>query len=208
MTEIAPKDALAAFTRAEVENHGEGDWDGAHALMTLHNVDGELRIGAYAMIDPAISPDAYAPFIARIAAESITKAMAKDDPASPMPPDREQFPPPCAYLLQIEAYMAKLPPDATEPERAQFDRDGRDRKIHARPDAAEIVSAVCADVHGRLYSAMKERGSDEITVTFHAPLDRQAGNGLTGRFADALLAAAYATGMACWALPGPIPMSN
>jgi len=196
MAEIAPKAALAAFTRREVENQGDDDWDGPHQLLTLHNVDGELRVGTCATILPDMPPDAYPSLILKTAAEAMRKA--DEDP---------EFPAPCAYLLQIEAFMARIGADASEHERKRFDRDGRDRKIRDRADAVEIVSVVTADVHGRLYQAMKRRDNGEITQSFHSPLDRQK-NAVTGRFADALLAAAYATGMKCWGLPAPIPMSN
>lgn len=199
MTEIAPKTALAAFTRDQVADHDE--WDSPHAFMTLHNIDGEIKVGMYAMITPDFPPDQYKRAITGMALDFLRRYDADDDV---MATDDGKLPPPCAYLLQIEAHIAIIPPDASKADREQLDRDADNRQIHARPDAVEICNAVCADVHGRVYMATKRRDTGEVDEQFSGPLN----NTIRGRFANALLAIAHATGMSHWGLPGPIPLNN
>jgi hypothetical protein len=181
------RDQLAAITRQMIEKHQ--DWDSAHEFV-IWTWDGrDLALGTLAVIDPAMNPQDYPDIMVRLVSSH-----------------REKHPEPPAYafVLQIEAFGVVAPAkDATEAERAQFDRDRRGRKFHQRPDAVESCVAYCADIHGRLFTAGKRRGHDGITEEFYPP-----GKGLGGRMVKGLLAVAYACGMADHGLPGPPPLAN
>lgn len=155
-----------------------------HQFVTLH-WDGErLTPGTLAMITPDIHPTSYPALIAKIAKDEL---------------DGERGDTVYAYALQIEGWSVVAPgAEASEAERQAFDADRIGRTFHQRPDATEIATTWCADVHGRTWSAVKRRTQpDDVEVTFWAP-GKASGQLVTG-----LLAIAQATGSVLYGLPAP-----
>ena len=169
-----PRDVMAAEVRALVERHD--DWDSMHQFVTVHWDGAKVSYGTVGIIDPAIHPADYGKVMAELAAHRIADE-----------PDR----PPCAYLLQIEGFgVTEPPPSASDEERARFNQDRQDRTFHERADAIEFCQAWCADIHGRLWSATKERSRPgHVEVKFYRP-----GNAPSGQLIRALLSIASATG--------------
>ena len=169
-----PRDVMSAEVRAAIERHDE--WDAMHEFVTLH-WDGEhLSYGTVGIIDPGIHPAQYGKLMAGLAAKQISA-----EPATL----------PYAYLLQIEGHGVLEPlPSASDEERAQFNRDRRERTFHKRADAYEFAQVWCADIHGRLWSATKRRDCPEdIQVRFYRP-----GAAPSGQLIEALISVAAATG--------------
>jgi hypothetical protein len=188
---ITPATELAAFTRSVVDMHE--DWDGMHQFMVLVSDEGTITPRVIGVIDPALHPDLYPKFIAKLAWEDVQGM--KDGDLSPV-----------AYLLQIEAYGVTMPPpgNMTPEEEAELSRARRDRTFHQRPDAQETCMALCADVRGRIYQVTKFRADGRIEEEQIAPGDYTVG----GQMAQALRAVAHATGVLCWSLPGSPQMAN
>lgn len=185
---IPPRDIFAAETRRTIEMHDE--WDSPHCFVTLHWDGEKVSAGTYACIMPDIHPDEYPEIMIKAAAKEYEQR--PDDPAY-------------AYLLQIEAFGVVQPgPDASAAELAQFHNDRFDRTFHKRPDAVEIATAYCADVHGRVWAATKRRSKpSEINEEFYAP-----GKAPGGQMMKGLLTVAYGTGMMAYGLSGPPWMAN
>jgi hypothetical protein len=182
---IVPKAELAAVTREAVEAHEE--WDSPH-WFTGWCWDGEkLNPGLVACIVPDVHPDQYPSRVMKMVAKYLS------DDGNPAP---------VAFMLQFEAFGVTMPAEGSMSgeEAEQFRRDRLGRTFHKRPDAVESCIAYCADVHGRVWYAAKVRGREDegITENFYPP-----GRSPGGRFMKALLAVAYATGMAAHGLPGP-----
>lgn len=174
----APRELLAAKTREVIEQHDQ--WDSPHCFQILGR-DGACR--SYAAIAPDVHPDQYPALMSGLAGKRLEEH--PDDPAY-------------AYLLQIEGWGVADPgPDAAQEERRQFEADRRGRTFHARPDRIETVTAWCADIHGRLWSAARVRGDEGIRECFYPPGSRMAG----GQFVRAILAVALTTGVMAWGLP-------
>jgi len=183
MSELVPRTVLANFTRAKVLMYD--NWDGPHQFMSLHWEDGHLETGTLAFITPDVPAEQYPDMMRRVAA------------------DAEHNSPPVAYLLRFEGWLDSIAVDASPEQRRAFENDPR--PIRDRPSRVEVCMALCADVHGRLWHAQKRRDTGGITEMFVRPgSDVQAG----GRFAQALLAVAYAAGMAYHDLPGPPWVAN
>lgn len=179
-----PPEIFAGVTRRITEAHEE--WDSPHQFFTLHWDGEQLGFGTLAAIDPGIHPDAYADLMARIAREAM---------------DGENAATLYGYALQIEAHLVVAPaPEASAEERARFQVDRIGRRFHQRPDAVETALTYTADVHGRVWGALKRRGHDGIEEVFYAPGERET----HGQMVDALLAVATITGTAVHGLP----MSN
>ncbi len=156
---------LVALTRKMIEDHDE--WDALHALLVIGpDSDDGTCVRAYFAIDPAIDPGEYPALIKAAARESAAKGA-----------------PPYALLLQIEAFGAALPPDASPEDKAQFEADRANRAIYQRADAVEAVWAWTVDVHGRMWSASNNRGQDRIEEHAYEPGDRVA----SGRMIAAML---------------------
>ena len=183
-----PREVFADFTRQTIEAHDE--WDSPHCFITLHWDGEQVSVGTYASIMLDINPADYPAYMISLAREEHEKN--PDDPAY-------------AYLLQAEFFGATEPgPDASEAERAQFQRDRLGRTFHQRDDAEEIATAWCADVHGRLWAATKRRSQPGVVhETFYAP-----GKAPGGQMIRGLLAVAYSTGMMAYGLPGPSWVAN
>ena len=175
-----PRDVFSAVTRKAIEDHGE--WDSLHHFQTLHWDGEKLTCGTFAAIDPGIDPPDYPALMARIAARR--QEEHPEDPAY-------------AYLLQIEGFGVIA--GASAAEREQFDRDRIGRTFHQRADAVESAMAYCADVHGRLWYAVKTRSEPGVVVEHFCPPGKTPG----GQMIRGLLAVAYATGMKVHGLPGP-----
>ena len=179
-----PRSVFAAFTRKAIEAHDE--WDSPHCFMTVH-WDGEsLACHTYVCVMPDIDPVDYPALMIKAAREQLEK-----DPDDP----------PYGYLLQIEGHGVKEPePGASEEERERFNKARLGRTFHQLPDAIEVATAYCADIHGRLWVAAKRRDKPgEISENFYAPGNPKIG----GQMVKGLLAVAYTTGMTAWGLPGP-----
>ena len=183
-----PPEVFAGVTRRMIEAHDT--WDSLHEFATLH-WDGEsLDFGTLVVIDPAIHPNAYADLMTKAACE----AMSGEHAATLY-----------GYALQIEAYTVAEPaPDASAEERARFQADRVGRKFHQRPDAVESVLAYSADIHGRVWGAIKRRGHDGIDEVFYAPGERPS----HGQMVDALLAIAVLTRTAVHGLPAINPFGG
>lgn len=184
-----PKGIFAQAARHAIESHAE--WDSLHAFVTFFLEDGDLAAGTWAAIDPGIDPPDYPRLMMKLARKDLDEY-----------PDRIPY----AYLLQIEAFGVIEPgKDASAEEKMRFQADRLGRTFHQRPDASEIACAYVADVHGRLWSAVKRRGrEEEISENFYPPGPHQPG----GQLIRGLLSVAYATGMLCHGLPGPASLTN
>jgi hypothetical protein len=177
------REQFAAFTRRVIDGHTE--WDGLHAFMTLHERDGDIAVGTYAALDPAIDPNRYPAMIANLAAEQYEK-----DPGLLT----------VGYCLQIEAHGVTGPgPGATAAERETFERARITRTFHQLPTAVESAVAYTADIHGRLWTAGKIRGRDGVSEHYYPAGDRH----ISGQMVRALIAAALATRAVQHGLPLP-----
>ena len=185
MMSVPPREALAAVTRQAIEVHDE--WESPHSFQTLHWDGREIATGTYMRIMPDIYHHQYPGLMAQAAYEQ--QRERPDDP-------------PCAYLLQVEAFGTVEPgKDASEEERDRYQRARLGRTFHELPGAQEVCAAYCADVHGRLWSAVKRRGNPgEISEHFYPPHSPRQPGGLV---VNALLSIAYTTGTARYGLPGP-----
>ena len=179
---IPPKEPFAAFTRKVIEDHDE--WDSLHHFLTLFWSDGELHVGTWAAIDPGIDPPKYELLMRKIALQEFEKE------------DEHAY----AYLLQVEGHGVTAPgPGASLDEVAAFERARRERTFHQRPDAVEGAYAWCADIHGRMWSATKQRDKPGVIEEMYFP----PGEGPGGQMVTALLQCALATGHVGYGLPLP-----
>jgi len=185
MTAAPPRGPFAAVARKAVEDHDE--WDSMHQFVTFGWDGGKLSAHTAVVIDPAIHPDDY-PAMLR-------DQVARENAAHPGRPSY-------AFLLQIEAHGVTGPAgDATDAERAEFEAARRTRTFHRLPQAREICVAYLADVHGRLWTAGKERGrEDRLEEHFYGVL---AADRPGGQFIRALVSIGYAQGAAHFGLPVP-----
>jgi hypothetical protein len=174
-----PRQVMAAEARRIIELHDE--WDRPHAFEILHWDGARVRCSTHMMI----LADVPARYYPRLMMEAVRKWH-----------DEHPDYPPYAYLVQIEAFGVADPrADAGEEERRVFEEARRDRTFHEHPDRHETVNAWCADIHGRLWAAMRVRGSDEIHESYYAP-GRAPGGGLI----RGVLACAAYTGAAAYGL--------
>jgi len=185
VSELVPRERLAWFTRGYVEDHE--DWDGEHEFLMLVWEGGEVRVRTAVIIPQDVPADVYPQIMHGIVAQELKTR--RDAPV--------------AYLLRFEGYMAELV-GASKEEVAAFDAD--DRPIRDRPGSFEVCTAICVDVHGRQWYAMKRREGGGITEAYFPPGRRDVVPG--GRFGKALESVAYATGMSHYGLPGPPWMAN
>lgn len=192
MAEVVPKAALAAEVRSTAADHDH--WDRPACFRILHWHEDELWTSFCAFITLEISTEEY-PALVR---DLVTKNLLKGDRSKP---------PPCAYLLEHEGWMAQASVTASKAERDQIDRDAAARRIHTRPDRVETAIVIAADVHGRLFSAFKRRDTGEVTENMTMP-GQYGRDGVGGRLPEVLLAAANAIGVAFYDLPGPPAMAN
>jgi len=187
MSELVPRQALAEFTRAGVAEHD--DWDGEHEFMILGWENGEVRVRTVVLIPPDVPADAYPAIMSAIAVREL----------------RDHGRGPVAYLLRFEGWMDGVGPYASAEQQEAFKNDPR--PIRDRPSRIETCMALCADVHGRMFHAMKVRDNGEVSEMYFAPGDK-AGVQAGGRFSEALLTIAHATGMGYLGLPGPPWVAN
>ena len=159
------EEKIAALTRKTIEDHT--DWDALHALFVIHRDGDGIAVRSVIAIDPAMEPAMYPVLI-----EMMVSERAKEDG------------PPYALLLEIEAFGAKAPQDdAPAWEKAQFEADRANGTIHQRADAVEAAWGWAVDVHGRMWTATKTRGSEEIEESVYEPGSGNVG----GRFPKAML---------------------
>jgi hypothetical protein len=179
---IPPRSAFAGYARQVLEDHDE--WDSPHAFMTLHWDGEKLTCGAYVCIMPDVHPDRYPAMMLETARESL-----RQNPGSP----------PYGYLLQCEAFAAAEPgPDATDGERRLWEADRVGRTLHERPDAVESAVVYCADIHGRLWTAVKPRKDPgAISESFYPPGQTAVG----GQFIRGLLGVCDLTAVAGHKIP-------
>ncbi|WP_433225421.1 hypothetical protein [Actinomadura formosensis] len=168
-----PSEIFAGVTRRITEAHET--WDSPHRFVTLH-WDGErLDFGTVALITADVHPGNYPNLMLKTAREAMT-----GDRASTL----------CGYALQIEGHSVVEPgPEASAQEWARFQADRIGRRFHTRPDAVESALTYCADIHGRVWGAIKRRGVDGIDEVFYAPGERAS----HGQMVDALLSVAIVT---------------
>lgn len=183
-----PPEVFAGVTRRMIEMHDT--WDSPHSFATLH-WDGErLDFGTFAMIATDVHPDNYPNLMLKIAREAMN-----GDRASAL----------VGYALQIEGYSVVEPDsDASPDERARFQADRVGRRFHRRPDAVESALAYSADIHGRVWGAIKRRGHDGIDEISYAPGERPT----HGQLVDGLLSAAVVTRTAVHGLPAINPFGG
>lgn len=179
----APRTALADATRRITEEHT--DWDSPHQFITLHWDGKQISHGTFAVITPDVHPTIYPSVMAKIAREEL---------------EGERRDSVYAYALQIEGWGVVEPkPDASLDERVQFEADRLGRKFATRPDAVEIATTWCADVHGRAWAATKRRTHPGLVEEeFWAP-DTTPRPG--GRMVTGLLDIAHLAGVLVHGLP-------
>lgn len=169
-----PRDVLARLVRDTAAEHDR--WDRPHQFQTLHWDGATVTAGHVASITLDVDPDDIPRLIMAVAAEQFAAQPGQ---------------PPCAYLLEWEGHGVPGPgPGASAAERAQFGRDARDRALHRRPDALEVVTVICADIHGRVWKASKMRDTGEVAEVFCRP-----GSPVPGRLNRAVLQIAETTGL-------------
>lgn len=163
MTQL--NDELAAITRKAIEIHDE--WDTLHSLLVIGRDGNGVRVRLAAGIDPAFQPEMYPLLI-----ENIVRECAEKDG------------PPYALLLQIEAFGALMPEDeAPAWEKARMEAARQNHALNQLPESVEAAWAYTADVHGRVWTAMNPRGSDEISESTFEPGSGRIG----GRMLEAML---------------------
>lgn len=149
--DMLPRTVPAALARDTAASHAA--WDSPAELTVLHSEDGALQPGNASLIDTAVHPGAYPSLIADCAARAAAGPRA-------------------AYALQLrfEAHGVKPPgPGASPRDRALHTADRKARTFRLRQDSHEIVMVYIADIYGRLWSAMRERGHDTVIERFHRP---------------------------------------
>lgn len=168
-----PRESLAAIAREAIQAHDE--WDSAHVLATIYRTgEDTVRCHTLTVIDTALDPDQY---------PQVIEARVRED--------TRKFGPPYALLLQVEGFAVVPPgPDATPADRALFNADQIARTFRLRKDKIEVANAWVADVHGRAWQALKQRGKEGIEESFYRPGSRDVG----GRMPTALLKAARTYG--------------
>lgn len=185
MSRIPPQKDVAAYVEQWLA--ARDGWDQPHELISLHWRDGKIEVGTLSVIDTSMPPDMYPAVIAKAAREEIAA---------------ESLQTLFAYLLVIEVHGVRaLPDDASAAEREQFDRDRRERRFHARPDAEEIAVAWCADIYGRLWSSARRR-TDPDKIESHVYRPGQP-NTPGGQMIRALTVAATATSTALYGTGAP-----
>lgn len=172
---------LAAEARRMIEMHN-GEWDSLHAFATLHWDGEKLTVGTWCAIDTGFAAQDYSGVMQRAAFSRL-----REEPEDP----------PYAYALQIEAHVSSLPKAAGPTERAAMAASVRARKLHQRPDAREAAEAWVADIHGRLWSARRFRGSDAIEERYTPASGQDPGPAV---FTAPLLTVARMTGLLAWGL--------
>lgn len=182
---LAPVEKLLEIARWSITR--DDDWDMAPEFVTLHWDEGADRVrpGMIAVFAGDIPPESYPRAMAAMSLEALGNA--PEDVAT-------------AYMLVVEGFGVTEPkPDATDEEKAQFERDRRERGFHAREDAREVKMAVVADITGQAWMVTRYRDTGEVT-------DSTQDDGLKslgGRMPDGVLRVALATGtmlkeMGCW----------
>jgi hypothetical protein len=179
---VPPRSVFAAAARAEVDRHDR--WDAPNSFQTLHLDGDSLVCRTYACIMPDINPPDYPALMAKLAIERHDK-----DPRDPA----------YAYLLQLEGWGLGEPgPEASAAELAAYHAARVGRTFHEMPGAVETCSVWVADIHGRLWSAVKTRKHpDHVDEAFYRPGKAPGGQMITG-----LLAVAHATGIRYHGMPG------
>lgn len=183
-----PAEAFASVTRRMIEAHET--WDSPHSFATLHWDGEQLDFGRVAMITTDVHPGNYPNLMLKVAREAMN-----GERASTL----------VGYALQIEGHgVAEPHRNATAEERARFQADRVGRTFHLRPDAVESALAYAADIHGRVWGAIKRRGHDGIEECFYPP----GGRASHGQMVDALLAAAVITRTTVHGLPAINPFGG
>lgn len=184
MSQVPPREPFAAACRKAVSDHDT--WDSPHQFVTFSWDGTGLRPNTVAMIMPDVHPDDYPAMLRKVVAEE----------------NAEPGPRAYAFLLQVEAHGVGEPPEDDDAEQAIFHVARRTRTFHRLPQAREICVAYMADVHGRVWTAAKERGREDepVSESFYGVL---AADRPGGQFIRALVSIGYAQGAAHFGLPVP-----
>lgn len=167
MTNEVRPEAFAQVARDFLALHGD-NWDALHIFAPLFpDGDGGLKTPVVSAIDPSFPPEMY-PVI------MLTQARAAIGHENQVP---------AGLVLQVEAYSSAVSRDASQEEKEQLERDGRNRAIRDRADAREICEVVAVDAEGGTWQAMKFRDTGEVTEDYFAP--DQEGD-LGGRFPESM----------------------
>ncbi|GII88235.1 hypothetical protein Ssi03_62250 [Sphaerisporangium siamense] len=169
-------------------------WDMPHELITLL-WDGEnIAFGTVAVIDTTIHPSMYSDVMMKLAHEAISDQVERSEPPTLY-----------GFMLAVEAHAVATPKDdAPAAEHAQFQRDRLGRTFHQRPDAVEIASIWCVDVHRRMWTAMRRRPAPQVIEReFFPDVATPTGRVPGGTFVAGLRAAATAVAVALYGAPPP-----
>ncbi|MEX5637430.1 hypothetical protein [Parafrankia sp. FMc2] len=98
------------------------------------------------------------------------------------------LPVPYAYAFLHEVWAVTLDPNASPAERDELDRVALRRELDQHPDRHELAVACCVDIHGRLWTATKQRGTEHDGIDEHFYGDPDTAPG--GSFITALRAVA------------------
>lgn len=185
---LPKRELFAAITRKITEQHDQ--WDSPHHLFSLLWDGTRISYGAAAMITPDVPPAHYPAIIERFAQEEMDRQQTAGENTL------------YGYALQIEAHAVVGPgPQATAAEQLRYQADRIGRTFHQRPDAVEVATVMCADIHGRMWQATKRRPQpDEIEEQYTAP---SAVKRPHGQMVGAVLDAALLTGILLHKLPRP-----
>lgn len=189
----APAALLAGQAREAVSGRaadpGDSVWD-QPPMFTTWTWDGtSLSPRAPAVLDSSVHPD--------LLPELITSLAARDYAEHEGPPYAY------AYQLTFEGFAVAGPAaDASLGMKLLHEIDRAARAYHKRIDSIELVSALVADVHGRLFTATAYRSERGHVEERRYPPGRHPG----GKVSTALIAAATATGHLAYGYPAaPAP---
>ncbi|EFC79176.1 hypothetical protein [Parafrankia sp. EUN1f] len=147
---IPSRDVFADMTRQILGTHTE--WDTPlHHFISLTWDGTALKPSTAVAITTDIHPRGH-PRLMEIATR---KELARDLPV------------PYAYALLHEVWAVALHPDASAAERAELDRAAQRRELDQHPDRYELAVVYCVDIHGRLWTASKQRGAEHDGVDEH-----------------------------------------
>lgn len=147
------------------------DWDMLPEFRTLTWNGKSLGVGTLAVLAD-VPPQGYPQVIKAVADREIAAQLAQDEPDL------------AGFALVVEVFAAPVP-DAPD-ERDRLYADAAARRVHARPDAVEMLLVHVADLQGRIWSAMRRRDTGTVTEAVHPTV----ADGPSGTFPRALRDAA------------------
>lgn len=149
-------DAVRAALTAELRHRPR--WDEPPALLMLYHRDGEVTVGRTSIV-PQLWCLAPAAAVLNQLAWSLEQATAREIAGIFGLAHQAGL---CGIAFRHEAWMASLHKDAPPALRKQFDEDGREHRIHTRPDRVEIRIMVASTTGGQFMVTQTRNGEPEV----------------------------------------------